>query len=205
MDSEDVKGWDSESERAWKEDPHIGSFPDVVISLLRQHLELGSLILDAGCGIGKNVAAFIRLGYRCDGVDQSPVGVKYSRTTNPKCNIRLVRIQELKDQDKYDMIFTSSVLQHNLHERKRAILKVFRAALKPDGFYLCTENTLTPFNIGLHYVQKNGKFHQLKYSEDATDGYSFTENGWSHFMAQNGFRHIVTIFPWPYYLLKVIK
>lgn len=205
MDSEDIEGWNRESERAWREDPHITTFPETVISLLRQHLELGSLVLDAGCGIGKNVAAFTRLGYNCDGIDQSPVGVKYSRETNLECNIRLMRIQELKDLDKYDVVFTSAVLQHNLHERKKAILKVFYAALKSNGFYLCTENTLTPFNIGLHYALKNGKFHQLKYSEDATDGYSFTEEGWIKFMVQNGFKHVKTILPWPYYLWEVEK
>lgn len=184
MDSEEIELWDQESERAWQHDNHEAEFSQSIVSLLREILQPNTRILDAGCGIGKHIGAFTKLGYVCDGIDQSKVAVKYAKTLNQNANIRLMRIQDLDYQNIYDLIYTCAVLQHSSHDRKRVILKKFYDALCAQGFILCTENTL---------------------SEDLSDGYSFSENGWIKFMAENNFKHIKTILPWPFYLFQVIK
>lgn len=202
IDSEDIEGWNRESQRAWDNDPHEVGFPDEIVKILREFLPSNARVLDCGCGIGKNVRGFNKLGYITTGIEQSPVGAKYARS-NSGCEILNVRLQEIEslDLEKFDLIHTSAVLQHSLHERKIAILKNFHSILKNNGYYLCTENTLTKENIHTHAKRIGNIFVPLDLTDDdVTDGYSFTEKGWIKFMAQNGFKHLKTIFPWPYYL-----
>lgn len=205
VDSEEIEGWDKESERAWKNDTHDVEFPTVVVEALRKLVPEKAHVLDAGAGIGKHVRAFTKLGYIVTGVEQSKVGANYSRVLNPEARIFNMRIQEMTFNEEFDLIHTSAVLQHSLHERKVGILQKFHAALKLNGCYLCTENTLTPENVHHHFLKKDGGFEQVQFSETATDGYSFTEQGWINFMAKNNFRHVRTILPWPYYFWRRIE
>jgi len=206
MDSEDIVGWDKESQRAWDNDPHESEFPDEVAKILREILPLHAQILDCGCGIGKNIRGFTKLGYVTMGIEQSPVGAKYARL-NSGCEVLNMRLQEIGDiadfVERFDLIFTSAVLQHSIHERKIGILRNFHLILKNNGYYLCTENTLTEKNVHTHFRREGNQFIPIiELTEDTTDGYSFTEKGWIKFMAQNRFHHIITIQPWPFYLFK---
>lgn len=180
MDSEEIEKWGEESERAWLHDNHDVQFAPVIVSTLKEVLPLDAEILDAGCGIGKHVKAFKKLGYAVVGIDQSKKGVEYARTLNPDGNIIYMRLQDLHFENRFDLIHTCAVLQHSKHELKRGILSNFRRALKPNGYLLCAECVLP-----------DGK---------ESDGYSFTFGEWIKFMAENGFKHVKTIPPWPYYL-----
>jgi len=182
MDSEEIDKWDLESERAWKNDSHDVEFPESIVSLLQTILLPKAKVLDVGCGIGKHVKAFRKLGYDAMGIDQSKKAVEYAGKLNPDAQIVHMRIQDLAFTSMFSLIHTSAVLQHSKHERKQEILKRFITALKPLGYYLCTENTLA-----------EGK---------ESDGYSFTHEGWIRFMSVNGFKHVKTFFPWPYYLFR---
>jgi len=203
LDSEQIEGWNRECERAWRCDTHlllVGTTnlgdPDTAFRQLQKYCPPPATVLDVGCGIGKHIAGFIKSGYICNGIEQSPLGVEYAQRINPTANITCMRIQQLNVENKYDMIHTSGVLQHNLNHRKPEILKVLRRALKPSGFLFITENTITDKNI---------QTYGGKYYDELTDGYSFTEKGWIKLMKQHGFKHVFTIFPWPYYLFKLSK
>jgi len=185
MDSEEIDKWDEESERAWREDNHDLEFADSIVSTLKEILQPNARILDVGCGIGKHVKAFKKLGYDIAGLDQSKRAIHYARILNPDVTLFNIRILDLDTDDYYDLIHTCAVLQHSTHERKQGILHIFYRALKPRGYLLCDECTLP-----------NGK---------ESDGYSFTHDEWIRFMAQNGFSHVKTIPPWPYYLFQVKK
>jgi 2-polyprenyl-3-methyl-5-hydroxy-6-metoxy-1,4-benzoquinol methylase len=185
MDSEEIDKWDLESERAWKNDNHILEFPEPIVKLLTEILSPEAKILDCGCGIGKHLRAFKKLGYDAMGIDQSAKAVEYAMQLNPDTKVLHIRIQDMTYNSEFSLIHTCAVLQHSKHERKQVILKLFQRALKPFGYLLCTECTFP-----------EGK---------ESDGYSFTEKGWIEFMWQNGFEHIKTIPPWPYYLYRVRK
>jgi len=205
MDSEEIPLWDEESERAWQKDNHDVTMPEAVVTLLSNILVPCAKILDAGCGIGKHLKALTELGYDVVGIDQSKKAVEHARELNPAAKIFLMRIQDLNVPNSFNLIHTSGVLQHSTNERKNLILSQFCMALKPMGYLLCTENTLTPENIHHHYKKEGNTMKQLTYSEDATDDYSFTEKGWIDFMATNRFRHLKTIPPCPYYLYQCEK
>lgn len=203
MDSEQRDGWDQESERAWKNDSKDLEFPEDVVKLLKSLVPLPARILDSGCGIGKHLRAFVKLGYTAVGVEQSKVGAGYAQQLNPQVEIFNVRLQEMAFKNEFDMIFTSAVLQHSLNERKPLIYRRFHDALKSGGIYFCTENTLRKENVAVHF--KADSHEPITLSDDATDGYSFTEKGWIKLLATNGFQHVQTIFPWPFYFYRKVE
>ena len=182
MDSEEIDKWDEESERAWREDNHDVEFALSIVSLLNEILPKNARILDAGAGIGKHIKAFRKLGYEVIGIDQSTKALEYARILNPDVTLMCMRLQDLDANGWYDLIHTCAVLQHSTHERKHTILRNFHRALKPNGYLLFAE-----------CVFPDGK---------ESDGYSFTFNGLLTFMAENGFQHVQTIPPWPYYLWR---
>jgi len=204
MDSEEIGKWDEESERAWRQDNHNVKFAESIVNILKEILPSKGQILDVGCGIGKHVKAFKELGYEVDGLDQSKKAIEYARTLNPNTSLWNIRIQDLVASNEYDLIHTCAVLQHNTHERKKVILQKFYDALKPNGYYLCAECTFTPETVKI-LKEKVLKVPYLGFSEDWSDGYSFSEKGWIKFMAENNFKHLKTISPWPYYLYQVEK
>lgn len=185
MDSEEIEKWDQESERAWKEDNHDVEFAESIVATLRKILKPNAKILDAGCGIGKHVKAFSKLGYEVEGLDQSKKAVEYARQLNPETRIMHMRLQDLYLENSYNLIHTCAVLQHSLLQRQIEILGRFYKALKPAGHYLCAECVLP-----------NGS---------PSNGYSLTLKEWFSFMESNDFLHVKTIPPWPYYLFLVDK
>jgi len=202
LDSEEIDKWDEESERAWREDKHEVEFAQSIVQTLREILPPKGRILDVGCGIGKHVKAFRKLGYFVVGIDQSKKAIEYARKLNPyHRNLYQCRIQELNFNNRFDLIHTCAVLQHSTHERKKVILQKFREALKPKGYYLCAECVFTPETLKL-LKEINPK---VEINEEWTDGYTFSFKRWSKFMAENHFRHLKTIPPWPYYLYQVDK
>jgi 2-polyprenyl-3-methyl-5-hydroxy-6-metoxy-1,4-benzoquinol methylase len=198
MDSEEVEKWDEESERAWKNDNLDVHFPETIVSTLKLILPAKAKILDAGCGVGKHVRAFRRLGYEVTGIDQSKKAIEYAKILNPDSILLNIRLQQLDALNCYDLIHTCAVLQHSKHERKIEILQRFHKALKPNGYLLCAECTFTLETL----KQLKEKNPSVGLSEDWTDGYSFSEKGWRRFMAANNFLHVKTIPPWPYYLFQ---
>ena len=201
VDSEEIDKWDEESERAWKNDTLNVIFADSVIEVLQHILPPKAKVLDAGCGVGKHVRAFSLLDFKVTGIDQSQKAVEYARTLNPDATIIHGRLQDLPWLVDFKLIHTCAVLQHSTHERKRSILKKFYDALTPGGYLLCAECTFTPETLKL-LKEKNPS---VEFTEEWSDGYSFSEKGWKRFMKENGFNHVKTIPPWPYYLFQVSK
>lgn len=202
MDSEEIEKWDEESERAWKHDNLDVQFAESIVLILKEILPLNATILDAGCGVGKHVRAFRKLGYTTEGLDQSKKAVEYARKLNPDTLIIDARLQDLIDfpPETYNLIHTCAVLQHSTHDKKKQILANFRHVLKHGGYLLCAECTFTSETLKL-LKEKNPA---VELNEEWTDGYSFSEKRWIRFMAENGFQHIKTIYPWPYYLFQKV-
>lgn len=98
-------------------------------------------------------------------------------------------------KEEFDLIYTVAVLQHNKHSQKDLIMKKIYQALKQDGYFLMTENTLTDKNIGFAFPNK-------RVPEDWTDGYCFTKSRWTKYIEQFGFKLVKYVPPWPWYLFR---
>jgi ubiquinone/menaquinone biosynthesis C-methylase UbiE len=199
---------DAREEHVWsnhsEEHKAIAAYkiPDdqVMRKWLTSYLAPDARVLDYGCGSGLWKDLFRDFEYF--GADQNPGMIAVAKDRYPEQSSRFSITQWDKipfSDATFDAVFTSSVIQHNTHEHKRAVLAEFRRILKPGGFYICTENTFRPDN----YKQHPTLGQQPTWNPDMEDGYSFTPQGWSIFMQENGFRPIAYSAPSEYIYQKV--
>jgi SAM-dependent methyltransferase len=88
-------------------------------------------ILDAGCGPGRNAAAFLSHGYRVTAVDASPVMVQLARRSG--VNARVMPFQQMTFKGVFDGIWASASLLHVPHTEIPEVLRRFARALRPQG------------------------------------------------------------------------
>ncbi len=168
--------------------PHVPSKNKTWLRETLESLEDVTDVLDIGCGPCFWINLFE--GYRYYGFDQSPRmnEVAYKVLKDNDLLDRMVEIRngnartllESFPEKKFDLIFTSAVLQHNRHyPDKQEIVQGMHSILREGGYYLCTENTFRADNMPASIGHP-----------DYTDGNSFTPERWEKFMRENGFETI---------------
>ncbi len=92
----------------------------------------GALILDVGCGSGRDTLAFKKKGYQVDAIDYSEELVKKaSRLTG--IPIKLKSFYEVDDYEAYDGIWACASLLHCERTRLKEVIGKLVSALKPNG------------------------------------------------------------------------
>ncbi len=101
-------------------------------------LRVPSLILDAGCGPGRDLARFVTLGHAARGVDLNPAFVARATAHAPTWQADLRELQHLFPQGLFDGIWASASLVHLTEEDAADVLRQFSALLRPGGkLYVC--------------------------------------------------------------------
>lgn len=97
----------------------------------------GTVILDAGCGTGGNIAA-LASDYACVGMDPSPEGIALARKRYPGVRFEQGRVPEdlLPLVPKADCILLMDVLEHVSDDR--GLLSPIVAAARPGTHFLIT-------------------------------------------------------------------
>jgi 2-polyprenyl-3-methyl-5-hydroxy-6-metoxy-1,4-benzoquinol methylase len=116
-----------------------------------RYLSEGALILDLGCGSGRDSMAFIKQGFRVDSVDGSVELCKRAEAAihHP---IQQMHFDELSAQSKYDGIWACASLLHVPKNELRSVLNRVAKALKPGGvFYLSVKQ-------GVFEGYRNGRY-----------------------------------------------
>ena len=119
-----------------------------ISSNVLQHLELGSKVLDIGCGPLDNLSIIKKLGYDCYGVDDHNdpwhnIDDNKSKIYNfaEKLEIPLFSsIDELQQKFpdlKFDMILLNDIIEH-LHNSPRFLFENLNKVLKVNGLVLIT-------------------------------------------------------------------
>lgn len=94
------------------------------------------LILDLGCGSGRDSKAFLQAGYRVDSLDGSKVLCE-SASKILQRPVMHKRFDELDDTGKYDGIWACASLLHVPSDNISDIIQKIFLALKPNGvFYM---------------------------------------------------------------------
>ena len=121
-----------------------------------------SLILDFGCGSGRDTKYFLEHGFKVDATDgSSELCAAASKFTG--ITVRQVLFQNWKSEQKYNGIWAcSSILHLNKQELKQVIVNL-KDALLPSGIFY------TSFKYGNFEGVRNGR-----YFTDMTES-SFTE------------------------------
>lgn len=115
------------------------------------YLKPGQSILDAGCGSGRDLLAFMNAGFAADGFDASS---ELCRIASKKTGrlVRQMRFEELDGEEKYDAIWACSSLLHvHMADLPDVLLRLYRL-LKVEGIFYAS------FKYGTGARVKEGRY-----------------------------------------------
>ena len=132
-------------------------------------LKPGQKILDAGCGSGRDAAAFLKAGYDVDAFDASAAICKIA-SKKTGINVRQQHFEDLEGDSQYDGIWACASLIHVRPENLPDVLNRLRKLLKPNGFLYVS------FKYGTGEREKDGRYFL-----------DLTEEACRNFLAEAGF------------------
>jgi SAM-dependent methyltransferase len=108
----------------------------VIWALLRRAgVDSAPRLLDAGCGTGRNLVEFGRLG-TAEGIDVSPQAVDFCRSRGLE-GVRQGALEELPFEDgRFDLLLATDVIEH-LDDDRHALLELRRVA-RPEARLVVT-------------------------------------------------------------------
>ena len=116
-----------------------------------ENLPAGAIILDFGCGSGRDTKYFLDRGYMVYAIDGSKrlceLAAEYVGIA-----VKCMLFNQLSDVEKYDGIWACSSLLHVPSEKLKDILVRIKNALKPDGIAYLS------FKYGDFEGIRNGRF-----------------------------------------------
>ncbi|WGQ11345.1 class I SAM-dependent methyltransferase [Pedobacter gandavensis] len=105
-----------------------------------------NVILDAGCGTGRNLLYFLNSGAKVFGVDQNREAILQLRNLasqfpqiNPEENFKVTAVEQLPfEPEQFDLVMSSAVLHfaENLNHFEAMLNSMWRV-LKPGGYFFC--------------------------------------------------------------------
>lgn len=109
------------------------------------------LILDYGCGSGRDTKAFLDAGFRVEATDGSEeICLKASGFTG--IQVKKMLFSELNEQEKYDGIWACASILHLPKTDLEDVLKRIEKALKPGAVLYAS------FKYGTHEGMRNGRY-----------------------------------------------
>ena len=114
-------------------------------------LQPGALILDFGCGSGRDSRYFLQKGYRVEACDGSEEMVK-TATQNAGIPVKQMLFSELYEQERYDGIFACASILHVPSEELPDIIRKMKKAVKKGG------GLYVSFKYGTFEGVRNGRY-----------------------------------------------
>lgn len=121
-------------------DEHAAEYYERTVAADMSHLydrflamvPIGGKILDAGCGSGRDLLVFSERGFRAKGIDASRALVEMAKTrSGVSCCVG--RIEEIKDEGKFDGVWACASLLHLPKAMLGSALCRLHRALVPGG------------------------------------------------------------------------
>jgi SAM-dependent methyltransferase len=140
------------------------------------YLPESGMILDYGCGSGRDTRYFLSNGYKVDAVDGSETLCKIA-AENTGIKVRQMLFSQLDEHEKYDGIWACASVLHLTKDELRTVLNKMIRAVKPNGY--------------IYISFKYGEFEGYRAERYFTD---FTENTFSSFLT--AFSGIMLIEEW---------
>jgi len=154
-----LEAWESiyKSQKDPKEDPQKEVVP--LHDLFRKHQV--EKVLDLGCGSGRHVVYFAKLGYRVSGIDIAPGAVSLSQkwlaAENLEAELQCGDMVRLPWPDHFfDAVISIRVIEHNRFAHIQKILKEVGRVLKTGGLFFANLKKYPPYKDW-----KNGKFARI--------------------------------------------
>lgn len=107
---------------------------DMSITMNRfvNHLQNGGVVLDAGCGSGRDSISLIERGYRVVAIDASKAMCEQARV-NASIPVTNVRFEDIAYEKEFDGIWACASLLHTPKSKIVDVISKLRDALKDDG------------------------------------------------------------------------
>jgi len=114
-------------------------------------LQDGALILDFGCGSGRDTKYFLERGYKVEAIDGSEELCKIAGEY-AGIEVKNMYFQDLDEKEKYDAIWACSSILHLPYEELSVVMRKMIAALKGNGLIY------TSFKYGTFEGERNGRY-----------------------------------------------
>ena len=114
-------------------------------------LDKGSLVLDFGCGSGRDTKYFLEHGMHVEATDGSEELCRIA-SDYAGISVKQMLFQELKETEKYDGIWACSSILHLPKQELKAVLTKMADALKEQGIIY------TSFKYGDFEGERNGRY-----------------------------------------------
>lgn len=111
----------------------------------------GALILDFGCGSGRDALEFLKRGYQVEATDGSEEMCRAAADLTGHA-VRQMLFQELDEREKYDGIWACSSILHLSKPELGDVLEKMTAALKINGVIYIS------FKYGTFEGERNGRY-----------------------------------------------
>jgi ubiquinone/menaquinone biosynthesis C-methylase UbiE len=200
------------TEEGWAKSTPGKAYYDVHLSVIEKHemaaplfrefLGRGGMrILESGCGTGRWMAFFEKLGNRAFGLDDSRGPLRVAREHDPA--MRLVRANALQApyrDNSFDAAFSSYVAEH-FEEGPEPLFREIRRVLKPGGLFF----VVVPFNNTFRRLFVNPTLRvfyalwRLRGRELGFTEYRYVKKEMDGFLARSGF-DVVRVAPDDYFL-----
>lgn len=136
-------------------DIFIGDTVDIQFTSIQdmflKYLEPGALILDFGCGSGRDSRYFLKKGYRVDAIDGSAEMVKVASEVTG-IPVKQMLFNELDETNKYDGIFACASILHVPYAELEDIFQRMLKAVKSGGIVYFS------FKYGTYEGYRNGRY-----------------------------------------------
>ena len=114
-------------------------------------LEASSIILDFGCGSGRDTKYFLEHGYQVEAIDGSEELCKVA-SAYTGITVKKQLFTELSEVQKYDAVWACSSILHASSDELVIIIKKIWTALKDNGIFY------TSFKYGTFEGERNGRY-----------------------------------------------
>jgi len=139
-----------------------------IINTFSSYLKPGSLILDFGCGSGRDSKLFIEKGFKVEAIDGSKEMCKLAEK-NIGISVKQMSFNELDDNMKYDGIWACASILHLCRADLIIVLRKISKALKEEGVVY----------ISFKYGEKEG----------------FIDNRYYIYLTENSLKNIIANIP----------
>ena len=115
------------------------------------------IILDLGCGTGRNIRYFVKEGYTVSGCDCSNEALELSKLPG----IKLCSMSKLPyNNNSFDAVFCNHVIQHGLINQIKETISEIKRVTKDNGLiYLVTSSTKSSKNRLGKEIEKNTRIN----------------------------------------------
>jgi len=145
---------------------NIGPFSPIVFVTRRYLNPSDGIILEGGCGIGRNVAALSQAGYECLGVDFAGSVIEKVQAIRPDLDVRFGNVEDLGcNEGRFAGYWSLGVIEHFVEGYDR-VLREAKRVLRPGGILFLSFPHMSPLR------RMKARMNQYPLLEEKKDGWT---------------------------------